>query len=279
VRSKLGRIADRNQKPLEKAVQDRAYGGLTNDMTEAAAMQGVNPAEFAAKQAETTGLYKDVGGLEKLAGKTASDTNVFQNTVGERNAPSSQLEPLMKHSPDETLKLLADDLELRLRGGSAGKQINPDLFRPEVFDRWRSLPADRKALLARNNPDVIRRMNDLADVGTMELSRGGKRTRPGVSGSTIGATANYAWPAVLAALTKKAGVGIATLGLPKAASMFLTSPGVTRVLADPQLGIATLLARAVGGGGAGVGSGYYGDAAAQRAERERKAREAAGVPN
>ena len=267
-RSKLGRMADRNQRPLEKAVQDRAYGGLTQDMKEAAARQGVDPEDFAHAQTETTRLYNQQSELEKLPG-TKGEATTHQKTVGGTDTSVQHLAPLVEHTPDEALKLLADDLELRLRGSTAGGPVRPDLFEPKNLERWRSMSPDRKALLAKNNPDVIQQMDNLADVATMETTRSGRRTRPGTTGSTMGVSMNYAIPGAVG-LAKSLAAGIGTLGIPKAVGMLVTSPRFARSLADPQGTISNLLAHAVGGGSAASNIHQTAQEKAQEEEQRRR---------
>lgn len=247
VRSSLGRTLDKNQQPLAKAVQERGYTGLTKDMEEAAAAQGVSPEDFAAAQAETKRLYGQREEVGKLEGKTEGATH--SRTAGAKGV--EHLDPLLEHTPDEALTMLVDDLELKLRRGNAGGPVDPTTFDTRALEHWRTLDPRRKQIITGGNSQIARQLDDAADVATMEEIRGGRRTRPGVTGSTMGASLNYGLPALMTGI-KGLAAGAATLGIPKIVGKMMTSPGFARMVAKPGMSVGDILSRAVGGATAGA---------------------------
>jgi hypothetical protein len=278
-RTDLGQKLDREGRSLKKGLQRQTYAGMTEDMKATAQAQGVSPAEFDAAQAETTRLMKQGGINEKLTGSTQGET--YNKTVGK--VGTRHLSPMHEHSPDELVALLADDVELRLREGSAGLEADPELFNPKNFQHWRSLSPERKAILSRNRPDVVRRMDDLAKVGKWEEIRGGRRTRPGITGSTMGATLNYALPALAGAAAGHFGLVPAAITAgaaitPKLVADALTNPQTVRTLVKGGgPGLAQILARATGSTGGSLGGRDTPLDVQQRDERDRQFRRDMGL--
>jgi hypothetical protein len=297
VRSRLGRMLSRSGQGYSTGLKKTAYKGLTKDMEEAAAMQGVPPEEFAATQAETAKLAGQKEGLEALQpGPGQGETSTYRKTVGQGS--TQHLEPLEAHTPDELVKLVADDLELRMRKGQAGAaDVNPEDFDPKALQHWRTLSPDRKRLLSRNNPQIEEKMDALADIASYETARPGQRTRPNKSGSTLGTSLwTGAFPAGGAGLGGIAYMldqpALATALLaggiygPRYVGKKFTDPNVVRDLVKARNeGIGPTLARAVsrpsvGGGAAAVNADLLTQNAlekAQEEERNRRMREALGI--
>jgi hypothetical protein len=285
-RSGLGNLLSRTGQGYSKGLRKKAYGGLTKDMEEAAAMQGVSPEEFAKTQKETSDLMARREELGALKDKTEGET--YRATAG-KGGDIQHMESLL---PEDRIKLIADDLEKDIRGGSAGRDVNPQTFNVRDMKYWTTLSPERKRALARNNPEIERKMDDLASYATMEETRAGQRSRPGKGGSTLGTSLGVgltgSGPALglsAYALTQNpalAGILAASTVAPRLIGNALTSPKFTRKLVEARekgwlshLG-AGAKRPSLGGAAASANVGESNADRARREEENRRERKARG---
>lgn len=277
VRSDLGRSLDAQGRPLKKSVMARGYKGLTEGMREAAVHKGVPADQFDEIQKRTRDLYRQANHVEKITGvspdpekpsRPRSERAAYNAVFGGQDKRSiDQLTPFVEHTPDQLKDLLADSLELRLRGESNAGLPQPE---PETFDisaprkEWKNAPTSFKETYTQGDPNKQAQLDNITKIAGADETRSGARTVPGKKGSTMGATAQVlSGPAIGAVLGQLHGGDLSSLltgavvapalaiGTNAIASRYMTNPNTARRILNPQpSGIVRPVAGAVGGLGA-----------------------------
>jgi hypothetical protein len=188
-RSRVGSQIDKETSlPIDLGIQKQARGGMSEALDQTAIAQGVP--DFAAKQKEVSELHKDVDKIEPAttAATEGAAGNILFNARDKKSL--EQFAPYAKHVPETLGPIMANALELNLRGGNAGilKPI-PESFEPTLLERnWKSTDEDFRTEYSGKDPDVKKTLDDAAILAEAERVRPGKRATPGNKGSTIGAS-------------------------------------------------------------------------------------------
>ena len=243
---------------------------LTAAQKEVAASKGVSPAEFDAANLEYGRLADQRDFFNKLKDKTGQGDAYSAMMSGNARHNADQIAALAEHAPAQTSRLMADELELKLRGQrNAGGPPVAEGIAPQTktAPNWFSgLPDQTREIMAGQNDFENSRLNALFQ--TMEAdTRRPSRTIPGAGGNTLGLAGIFKQATIpTAAMTYLTGpVGgaitapFAALGptvKAQIASRFLTSPRATRrtvaarttpwLSSDPN-SLSRLLAGAIGG--------------------------------
>ena len=276
-RQDFGKEIRPGDRPLKKGVQKRAYGGITEDMQETARRQGVR--DFDVQQAETERLYRQKDVVEphlKAKAETAAHDALFGGT---KKKNTEQLLPYDEHTSQELSDILGDAIELRYRGASAGRPIDPANFDIKKLPEWLSNDPDFQEFVTRKNIDAQDLLTNLANVAQKDIGRPGTYSVPGRSGSA-GTAAAISMPGLA---TSGSLIGGLASGNWKAAAVppatalanYLLSKGVStdaaaRAILQPQpRGGPQVLSDVFKG--ATISSGI---ATSAQEKQERKAREA-----
>ena len=245
---------------------------LTAAQKEVAASKGVSPAEFDAANLEYGRLAGQRDFFDKLKDKTGQGDAYSAMMSGNARHNADQIAALAEHAPTQTGKLMADELELKLRGQrNAGGPPVAEGIAPQTktAPSWFSgLPDQTREIMSGASEADFgdSRLNALLQ--TMDAdARRPSRTVPGAGGNTLGLASIFKQATIpTAAMTYLTGpVGgaitapIAALGptlKAQIASRFLTSPWATRrtiaarttpwLSSDPS-SLSRLLAGAIGG--------------------------------
>jgi hypothetical protein len=238
-------------------VSDKAYTGLTAALDETAQKSGVP--DFAATKAATKQNMDDIRAAKNVT-KAKTETGAGMALFGGQNQRSlEQFDPYLRQVPDTLAPIMANALELKLRGeGNAGKiSPAPETFSPKrVHEEWAQPDADFRRAYSGGIPEVEANLNDVARVALADANRHGKRSAPGQAGSTIGASGLFVglpallggaagWAhspghAIMGALGAPVMAGAVNYGIGK----LMTNPNVARALVNPQASIAAAIRRA-----------------------------------
>jgi len=190
-RSRVGESLPKGQR-LDAGVRKQAYKGMTEDMAEGAESQGVT--DFPERQAETSRLYGQQEAIEphlRAKGETAAHNALFG---GSRRKDIDQLMPYDEHAAAELGDILADAIELRYRGGSAGGPVRPENFDIKKLPEWAANDPEFKAFTTRNNIDAQTLLDNLAEVAQQDVGRRGRYSVPTAGASASSGTAANASP-------------------------------------------------------------------------------------
>jgi hypothetical protein len=220
IRSELG--SQLRDEDLMRKVEAPAYEALTDMMRDTANAGG--PLDFDVEQQAYNKLRRQEAQVQKHRGTSTSastdiaeaapEAQAYNRVLGGQNKGSiRQLAPYERHTPRQLNEVLADSLELELRGPNAGRPVDPERVDPKAMatdwtdksDRW-------KNRVTKNDPTHRRMIDDIATVSAAEASRAGKRAVPSATGSTLGegystnmkpATGGIlgGWPGAIAAAT------------------------------------------------------------------------------
>ncbi len=173
-----------------------AYEALTDMMRETANAGG--PLDFDVEQQAYNKLRRQEAQVQKHRGTSTSastdiaeaapEAQAYNRLLGGANKGSvRQLAPYERHTPKPLNEVLADALELDLRGPNAGRSIDPERVDPKAMTTDWTDKSDRwKNRVTKNNPTHKRMIDDIATVSAAEASRAGKRAVPTATGSTLG---------------------------------------------------------------------------------------------
>lgn len=300
-RGEVGYTFDKSGRRIGKNVTGEAYKGMTEDMKAAAARQGVSEEEFMNSQEQQKALLRDREEVERVTGEKGQGKGrtgtQAHNTVfsGAGKNATTQLAPYKLHTPDELAEVLADKLELSLRGESNAGLPNPnaDTFTlGGVQQGWKNRDEGYKSTYSGDNPSVRGALDDAAILEEAELSRTGRYSAPGkATNRGGGAVSRQGIPMFLGGLGL-AGGGYSMYQKPLAttlalmggaagtelASRAMTSPRVIDYVANPKPvytspgGLADVLASGVAGTTA-----YEADQAQAIEEQRRQAEDEAQV--
>lgn len=238
LRSNLGRqTAD--SVPLPTKLTDPLYGATTDAMRTRAVESGVPAQRFDEVQADTRLRSGENERLQPLVDQ-ANEGSSYNQLFSSRNEQNvSLLDILNNRAPTPLAQTLADQLELRTRGTSAGGPVNPETVNPrEIANWWGGLDEGAKDIHAAPGTPERTQMDALADVASADIRRP-TRALPGKGGNTIGMPLVFGLstsgiggsigsgsilPALLAAAPSVIARGIGGA---------MTSPRVTSALVDP----------------------------------------------
>ena len=203
-RTDLGRAME-GREALHPDYEPTLYKLATNQMRDAAQLQGVSPALFENINARTRSYYKGPHGeqgplpiVENIA--TQKGGTAYGSLFGETNRTSPEIvNAIRDQAPIPLRQALGDNFELQLRGADAGHAPDPnslDLLKPKqsaAFIRGMG-ENERQAYAGANprrgveaDPQIAGDMAGLGDLLQMESQRR-TRTLPG-SGTSISAPA------------------------------------------------------------------------------------------
>lgn len=229
--------------PLATQIAKPMYGATVDAMRETARRVGGDALanQFDAVRGETARLHNGpIPVAESIGNKNegAAYNAVFSPT----NAQSpSIIRDLQEGAPAETRRMLADNMELQLRGSSAGHPAqNAETFNTKNAAKWLgSLPQETRHLYSGTdrgralpgNQDLFDLMNALQLLNEGDIRRP-TRTLPGGGGNTLGAPGQMYTAPVAGAL-----------------AMLAAGPSGWKRLPAAALGAVgpSLLARAMGG--------------------------------
>ena len=247
-RSDLNRPIE-NALPLPASVLLDAKKIKTNTLRDAAILHGTATGpEFDAAQAE----YSKLAEQRKLLNPVADQTNegaAYSQVFGQGGNKNLNLQQALdQNTPDPALgKLLADNLELKLRGPRSAGSPLPDaetIDPKRALTWWSGLPNETKAMYAPPGSTSRAKLDALTNVYADELRRP-TRTLPGAGGNTLGAPATlYQNPALLAGIGAAGfegggGPGATLAGASpivaaRVISSALTNPNFVRSVANPR---------------------------------------------
>ena len=264
-RSRLGKTLHKGQ-PLDVGTRKRAYGATTEEMRQAAEAQGVT--DFPARQSETERLSRLQEAVQPTAEATTAKGAYESVFGGPGKSDVEQFTPYTEFTPGTLAPIMANALELKLRGGQAGRAVNPESADMNlVLKNWRDMDEEFKNAYTKGDPITRKLLDDIATTAQAETVRPGKRTVPGATGSTIGASMELGRPAFWGSLALGGGgaaVDSWTGALPGAfagavitpalayaakrgLSGVMTDPNLTRGLVDPTYSLPGAAQHAVGG--------------------------------
>ena len=216
---------------------------LTAAQKEVAASQGVSPAEFDTANLEYGRLADQRDFFNKLKDKTGQGDAYSAMMSGNARHNADQIAALAEHAPAQTSKLMADELELKLRGQrNAGGPPAAEGIAPQIktAPNWFSGLPDQTREIMSGAPASgweNSRLNSLFQVMDADARRP-SRTIPGAGGNTLGMSTVFKDAATPASIALLRGPGAATAtGLAmslapalraRAAGRFTTSPWATR---------------------------------------------------
>ena len=190
-RSFTGKKID-GQVPLTARQTIATKQAQTGAIKNAAELAGVPPEDFDAANRE----YGLIAGQrrkliqplteDKTAGQGEAYNKLFSGTA-RKNV--DRVNALDRFAPDETRGLMADELEMRLRGAGAGRAPNPETIGPTIKtapDWWnQSIPEETRSIM--RGPASPERVQLPALLETMRAdARRPTRTIPGAGGNTLG---------------------------------------------------------------------------------------------
>ena len=239
---------------------------LTDAQKEVAASKGVSPAEFDAVNAEYGRLKGQRDFFDTLRDKTGQGNAYSAMMSGGGRHNADQIAALAEHAPTQTNRLMADELELKLRGQrNAGGPPSPEGIAPQrgTAPNWfSSLPDQTREIMSGVPPNQFdqTRLNALLQIMDADARRP-SRTIPGAGGNTLGLGGIFNTAAGIggATLSGLSG-GLAGVAIPTVAADLtgraLTSPWLTRSAIaardTPWIGggntLARIMAAAYGGG-------------------------------
>ena len=280
-RSRLGQALHKGQ-PLDTGTSKRAYAATTREMKEAAEGRGVT--DFDIRQAETKRLSDQQRAVKPTAEATTAKGAYESVFGGPRRSDVEQFTPYTEHTPETLAPIMANALELKLRGGSAGLPTNPEsLDLNNVIKNWKYADEEFKLAYTGGDPDTRTLLDNIANVSEAELVRPGKRTTPGKSGNTMGATAELMRPAAYGGLIGAGGgfgvdnslgalAGVLAGATLTPAAAYAATRGLGGMLTDPRIarGIVNPTYSK-----AGIAQHAAGGAAADAAWREQERKEEA----
>jgi hypothetical protein len=272
---------------IGEEIGDITYGGLTKSMGETAKKQGMT--DWEAHQEQIKQEADDRRAMNKIAGVkggkkggTKREKEAFNELFsGSKRGGVEHLDPYQRHVPNDIAEILADKLELELRGETnAGMPVPvPETFPVHNLEQnWSKRSDEYKDVFSQNDATVRGQLDRAARIAQKEETRPGRRTVPGKTGSTIGATQQILNPMVLGGIAHgKIGMALAPIMSATGAhtlGKLLTNPKyVTDLVRNAPPSIANLLSKAVHGA-AGAGVVLARDQAAKaRAEEEQRKHE------
>jgi hypothetical protein len=283
VRRNIGTDVQGNKRDIGQEMEDITYKGLTEAMGETAKKQGMT--DWEVKQAKIKQAADDRRDMNKIAGeekggspKPKQEKEAF-NTLfsGAKKGGVRHLDAYERNVPDDIAEILADKLELELRGDVNAGLPAP---RPETFDmdaigrNWSARSDEYKDVFSQNDAAVRAQLDRVAKLAEKEQVRPGRRTVPGKTGSTIGATQQMLNPAILGTLATGKFAGallgpILSAGGSYGLGRLMTNPAFVRELANKTgMSLSSILSKAVSGGLAGANILNRDEGKARRAEEE-----------
>jgi hypothetical protein len=258
-RSEVGNTLTHQNQPIKKGFSKEGYKGMTEVMKDTAESQGVPASRFDTVEAQTKGKYEDIKQMRKAAEAPDSGAaygKVFSGTGKQSVEPT---EPLARNNPDDLARILANRLDLGIRGPGRAGVSEP---KPEEFDihgprkGFTEVDPDYRATLTGDIPEVNQAMEDVALLAAADAQRAGKRTLPGGSrgvapnvslplSSILGGAAGLAHGDVLTGLY---GLGVGGVGgalANYALGRTMTNPNIVRSLVEAPRTLPGILKDAI----------------------------------